>query len=81
MPSSDCILLSYQQSSVDTTTKVYRYYGHLILTSAETSMPHYLKGYDDKDIIKNSIVIFLIRELAMVSPQMFNYSTNSISIY
>lgn len=52
MPCSDCFLLSYQQSSVDTTTKVYRYYGHLILTSAETSMPHYLKGYDDKNDYK-----------------------------
>ena len=81
MPCSDCFLLSYQQGPVDTTTKVYHYYGHIILTSAETSMPHYLEGYDDKGDYKEFNCLIPVRELAMISPQMFNYSTNSMSIY
>ena len=44
-------------------------------------MPHYLKGYDDKDDYKEFNCLIPVRELAMISPQMFNYSTNSMSIY
>ena len=52
-----------------------------MVTSAETSMPHYLEGYDDKGDYKEFNCLIPIRELAMISPQMFNYSTNSMSIY
>ena len=37
-------------------------------------MPHYLEGYDDKGDYKEFNCLIPVRELAMISPQMFNYS-------